>query len=133
MNWTSKDTEELRETEGTCDACIGSPMQTECSCIGGRAADEIERLQARVAELERESYVIRNDHGELGIMLEVTQEKVVALEAERAEMAGVLRRLVNRIDFLASTECNVTMRDEAMEWCRDWAARLERNGTDAKG
>lgn len=54
MSWTNKDTEELRETEGTCEACIGSPMQTECSCIGRRAGDEIERLQARVAELEKE-------------------------------------------------------------------------------
>lgn len=123
-DWTDGDTEMLRTACHGCrgasvmrvvvsgDPCAGDELVEDVPCIvcvgddavpgdgdiHGRAADEIERLRARVAELERESYVIRNDQA-IGERAQREHERRAGLDSR---LGDALRASgINAADALA--------------------------------
>lgn len=98
MTWTDDDTRALR-AQGRCLDCAVDPAlaHDHGAELEQRAAAEIRRLQARVAQLERE-YECHPEGGVRGCdCWECLRVRNAVLEAERAEVAGVLRALGKKI------------------------------------
>lgn len=94
MTWTDHDTRTLR-AQGRCLDCAVDPTlaHDHSAELEQRAADEIERLQARVARLERE-YECHPKGGVPGCdCWECLRTRIAALEVERAEVARGLREV----------------------------------------
>lgn len=136
-NWTKEDAEALRyaaaglsEYEPSPDGKLGTEHPTSGTLLVRRAADEIERLQARVAELELEvSATMQASHRrdaermELCGNMATMRRRIAALEAERAEVAKELREL-SEPTGVRTHDALMTLREEV----RALAYRLERKG-----
>jgi len=114
-DWTTKDTEALSKRRN-CESCIGNPMVRECSCTGPRAAAEldrrgaeIERLAARVAELEgNPTHLSPALFAEYGRLDAVWVDMVQTVERLRADLTNSIPRdeLVRALDLFRLAEWN---------------------------
>lgn len=128
MTWTDDDTRALR-AQGRCLDCAVDPAlaHDHGAELEQRAAAEIRRLQARVAQLERE-YECHPEGGVRGCdCWECLRVRIAALEAERAEVAKELREAVADIWAASSGDFNPVIADTKKKLSA-LATRLERKG-----